>query len=663
MKTFNHFFNGDYDDLDQWINLIPFPSAHTVLIQYFDGMLGSENTTELIHFLRARIPNVHIIGTTTDGEIADSSVESETILLSLSLFDTTEILSVSFSLDEGNYETGRRLGNTAKSFGAQAVIAFSDAFATNGDLLSQGFSDASSGAILAGGIAADNGRFKSTYVVLQDTVYQQSLVAIMLRGNNLRVQNGFSFQWLPTGPSFRVTRSVGNRVYELDNRPIVDVYREYLGDTVADTLPSVGVAFPIVLDIDGELVGRAPLFPYEDGSIGFGGDIAEGIEVRFGIGNTDRIIAKIDEMFHTSLSFAPESTFVYSCMARRRFLGDAIGLETERLASVSSLCGFFTYGEFYTDPQNKRSMLLNETLTYLLLSESPATELETQQYPLPQQQEWSLITFSALSHLVTKITGDLQKLNESLRHQVDDQIAEIRTKDQIMIAQSKRATMGEMINMIAHQWRQPISTIGLIADNMALDVMLGDQEPHKIVEATDNIQQQIRHLSKTIDDFSSYFRPENIVEIFKVETLFTELVSIVGKSLEHHNIEFSSSIPADSYLQCNRREVIQICLNLINNAKDAITEQEIQGRICFEHHRRSGHDYLCIADNAGGIPESIGSKIFEPYFTTKTLKNGTGLGLYMSKTIAERHLGGDLTYTNNDQGAVFCLSIPHREEN
>lgn len=172
------------------------------------------------------------------------------------------------------------------------------------------------------------------------------------------------------------------------------------------------------------------------------------------------------------------------------------------------------------------------------------------------------------------------------------------------------------------------------------------------------INDQVQYLSKTIDDFSNYFKPEESEERFTIGELFNELLAIIGKSLDHRGIKITSDFNPEDTMTTHRRELIQVCLNLINNSKDAITENSIpDGHIHFIHRCSEGKDQIWVSDNGGGIPETIKEKIFDPYFSTKTDKNGTGLGLYMSKTIAQKHLKGDLILVNAPTGATFVITI------
>lgn len=656
MKTYNHQFIG-YDELELFLSLNDIKNTPSLLIQFFDGMLNKENTKELLLYLSMRVSNAHIIGTSTDGEIMNDSVKENSVILSFTLFDNVELSLFHTSLDQGSLDAGCQIGTHAKNFGAKAVIVFSDSFATNGDLLMQGFTESSENIILAGGMAGDNGQFKATYVISGSQLYQNRVVSLMMKGDNLRVNNGYSFHWLPIGPKLTVTRSEDNIVYTLNHKPIIDVYRDYLGDTVADTLPSVGVAFPIIFEKEGKLIGRAPLIPYSDGSLGFGGSIPQGSEVQFGIGNANLILESSRETFDACLTQSPETIFVYSCMARRRFLGDAIGMETMPLNAIAPVSGFFTYGEFYTDPHNWQSSLLNETMSFLVLSETDAKATSNIHIPI-KSKEWSLITFSALSHLVSKTTNELQTLNTKLQEKIDTQISDSHAKDEIMVSQARMAIMGEMIGMIAHQWRQPITVIGMVTNNSILDIQMGDFNVNRMLDDLTLIDKQVHFLSQTIDDFRNFFRPNKLPQHFTFNDIHNDIKTIMVKSFDSHDIRIVFSGDMQSDIQTYKNEFLQVFLNILNNSKDAFIEnQTVNPTILCSCEERNDSILFLIQDNAGGISEAILNRIFEPYFSTKE-KNGTGLGLYMSSIIVEKHLKGNIRVCTYDNVTIFALQIP-----
>jgi PAS domain S-box-containing protein len=241
---------------------------------------------------------------------------------------------------------------------------------------------------------------------------------------------------------------------------------------------------------------------------------------------------------------------------------------------------------------------------------------------------------------------------------------EIHDKEEIMIVQSRHAAMGEMISMIAHQWRQPISVISMDANNVLVDIELDNVESESLKSDVTDIIKQTQYLSKTIDDFRNFFKPSKIKDEVLISDVFNESLSVILKSLENNNIEVINKFETQTLLNIFSRELLQVFINILKNAKEALLEnRELDKKIMNKIYEDETSVIILICDNAGGISDDIVEKIFEPYFTTKESKNGTGLGLYMSKTIIEKHLKGSIIVKNNSGGVCFEIRLPKIEIN
>ena len=243
----------------------------------------------------------------------------------------------------------------------------------------------------------------------------------------------------------------------------------------------------------------------------------------------------------------------------------------------------------------------------------------------------------------------------------DRKLAENALKEQedIMIAQSRHAAMGEMISMIAHQWRQPLSIIAMGANNIMADVELDTVENKTLKSESEDIVSQTQELSRTIDDFKNFFRPVKDIEEVNPKDIFEEALKVIGKSLENNDIEIITKFNSDRTMQTYSRELMQVFINIIKNAKEALVENKIENKIIVISTQDSLNNIIIkICDNGGGIDNDIIKKVFNPYFTTKDQQNGTGLGLYMSKTIIEKHLNGTLEVKNENGGVCFSIVLP-----
>ncbi len=237
-------------------------------------------------------------------------------------------------------------------------------------------------------------------------------------------------------------------------------------------------------------------------------------------------------------------------------------------------------------------------------------------------------------------------------------ITELKRKDEMLIAQSRSAAMGEMINMIAHQWRQPLAVISMHANNMLADIDLDDFNTEQAKEYAYHILGRTQDLSKTIDDFRNFFKPDKAILKVRVQDVIDETYTIIKDTLSSHHIAYQASYDSDSKVDAYPRELMQVFVNIITNAKDSLVAAHLdQPSIKVNVYEDEHHVITDISDNGNGIDPEILSKVFDPYFTTKEKQTGTGLGLYMSKMIIEEHLHGKIEAFNTDDGACFRVKL------
>jgi PAS domain S-box-containing protein len=253
----------------------------------------------------------------------------------------------------------------------------------------------------------------------------------------------------------------------------------------------------------------------------------------------------------------------------------------------------------------------------------------------------------------------LQHTNSELELRLKKEIRKRQESEKLLLQHTRQAAMGEMMSMIAHQWRQPITAIGLSTDNIALDVALGSLNESELQENLKMIRQQVDYLSQTIDDFRDFFLPNKTREQVLVSDALKAALRIIGKSLENRGIQIVKQFEDRSSIPSYKNELVQVFLNLLKNAQDILGERNVkQPRIVLETIEQETSIEVRVTDNGGGIPAEHIMRVFEPYFTTKDQYNGTGLGLYMSKTIIEDHCRGTLRVENIDDGARFTLILP-----
>lgn len=269
-----------------------------------------------------------------------------------------------------------------------------------------------------------------------------------------------------------------------------------------------------------------------------------------------------------------------------------------------------------------------------------------------------LLTSLLLYKLIHRDQQKLDELNHGLEQRVVDAVAELRQKDALLLQQSRLAAMGEMLNNIAHQWRQPLNNIAIYVQGMQMLRAAGKLSDDELDKDVQSVMEIIQHMSKTIDDFRTFFQNEKQKHPFAVKEAVEKALRFVSARMEHHAITTQLVVRHEPTLLGYQSEYIQVLLNIINNAADAlITNNRPDRQIIITLDRQGEQSSLSIRDNGGGIPQEALPHIFEPYFTTKGPTGGTGIGLYMAKEIIEKHMAGRLTASNVAGGAEFIITV------
>jgi len=261
----------------------------------------------------------------------------------------------------------------------------------------------------------------------------------------------------------------------------------------------------------------------------------------------------------------------------------------------------------------------------------------------------------SLEEKVALKTEELSTLNKTLEERIAKEVGDNRQKDIQLIEQSRLAQMGEMLSMIAHQWRQPLAAISSAANSMGVKIALDKYKKEFFEDKISNIVNYSTHLSQTIDDFRKFTLCDTkLKENSTLEEITNSSLTIVSDALKSRGISLQTEYSCNEHVFTYANELKQVVLNFIKNAEDVLREKNVENPTIFiKTYKTDSAYFLSVSDNGGGINETILPKIFDPYFSTKDKKTGTGLGLYMSKTIVEEHCGWKLNAYNNEDGAVF----------
>ncbi len=253
-----------------------------------------------------------------------------------------------------------------------------------------------------------------------------------------------------------------------------------------------------------------------------------------------------------------------------------------------------------------------------------------------------------------------QELNDykvSLEQKVKEQVEELSHQNNFMAHQARLASMGEMINNIAHQWRQPLNRINSCVAVLSSIPNSNSDESQMIESKIKNIEQNTRYMSDTIEDFANFFHPNKEQTKFTLQDTVQKALALIRSRTGKIKISISSEeeVWVSSFEKEYQQVILSILHNAIDNFEEKATEEPNINIIIKVNHNTP---YLCIQDNGGGIDIEDINRIFEPYYTTKFSAEGTGLGLYMAKMIIESSMGGVLKVTNKGNGACFTIEIP-----
>ncbi len=272
-----------------------------------------------------------------------------------------------------------------------------------------------------------------------------------------------------------------------------------------------------------------------------------------------------------------------------------------------------------------------------------------------------------LSQVVRTFNTMAKEMNiyrHTMEERIEQTLQERTEQTKLLIQQNRLASMGEMIGNIAHQWRQPLNALGLILQKMQILSQRGKLNEEKLKESVVKATFFIENMSKTIDDFRDFFRPDKQKEYFLLKETVFDVMKLLEAGFKESNIHVEVNIgEPECMIYGFKNEFSQVIINLLNNSRDALIEKQVtEGRILISAKQKKGAVIVKVVDNAGGIPEKIIDRVFEPYYTTKEEGKGTGIGLYMSKMIVEENMQGRMQVRNISNGAEFSMIFKNEKD-
>ena len=659
MKTFNIRYR-NVEKLKDFLDAHALHNQERLLVQVFTSLASSSHILTLAEALKTFLPSAVIMGCSTDGEIIDGNILTNNTVIMITLFEKTDLKMLFVSHNDDAKKQGKLIAKTLLTKDTKALILLATFDSFNAQtLLETIYHDKrrNKELVISGALAADAGKFKNSFVFDGEQIVKNGIIALALSGSSLRASNHFLHDWEPISRKFRVNDVRNNRAYKLDDKVAKDVYSQYLGLESSAQLSYYALQFPFVASRGGHYISKFAISNDEDGSLTFTSNIKEGEILQIAFANIDKIAQSSEKLFEEVVKNPNESIFIYASSARRRFLEHFAHQEIESLSNITTMGGFFGFSEFFANTSECR--LLSQSLTMLSLSESDEVKvLSFKEGKKTVQNDLDYKTVKVLSNIAKVSSSELEAYNKELERRVSKGVRENRKKDSIMIHNSKLAQLGEMMGLIAHQWRQPLSAISATASGMQIKFELDSWSPAYVESSLNHIEEYVLHLSDTINDFTDFFKPTKRKESVTSREMIKKALFIMSPLLMKENVEVLKKYASKNSIDTYPNEVVQVLLNLIKNSVNALLKNAVKNpEIYITEYRADEKNVIEISDNAGGINVQVIDKIFEPYFSTKNAEDSMGLGLYMARFIIEDSCGGTITVENAREGAKFTITL------
>ena len=603
MKTYN--FCYETGSLPSMIDFSQFADEKNILVQIFCGQ-GKEILKYTSDVILSHLPHAIVLGSTTDGEIFGASITTLRTIISISVFEDT-FIKTAYANDKDSFQCGVKIASDLVTPTTKLLILFSDGTKMNAEEFLKGVESFDASVTICGGMAGDNGKFEQTYISSQHTILSEGVVGVSLNSDILQVVTNYKFDWKPIGLKHTISKVHENRVYMIDDMKATHFYDKYLGSDFSQT------EFPLILEKNGVTMARAVIAKHEDGSLSYSGNLSEGDQVRIGFGDAESLMKDPIESLENLQSINVETFFIFSCMARRRFMPFLIKLGIGSFAKTATTSGFYTYSEFYH--QNGHNKLLNQTLTVVALSESrqKVSSLKHTNTEEAKKNTFYSKTIESLTHLIEQSACDYQEQSKQL-------------EKQIRYSKNLLESHRQFLRYTVHEMNSP------------LGVIMGSIELHEMEFGKsiylENIEVAAKSIFSMYDDLSYLVKKDQIrylkqkidlVDYIRSRVDFFAQVADKAKSMF-----FFETNCEQAYIMFNETKLQRIIDNNLTNAIKYTFENE---KILISLHKENESCHFCVASHSRKIQEP--EKIFEEYYREEQSQEGFGLGLNLVKRICK----------------------------
>lgn len=604
MRTYGYTLSNN-KTIENIIDFSMFQKEANVLVQIFCGQ-GYETLKFALDIIKKNIPNAVCIGTTTDGEILNKKVSTLKTVVSISVFQKTTI-KTSYVQGGNSFENGFNISKNLITPNTKLFILFTDGKTTNGEDFLNGVEKFNNKIKICGGMAGDNALLKKTFISSSSNILDNGAVGVSLNSDDLYVNTGYKFDWKAIGLEHTIDVAKDNRVYSIGGMLPSEFYIKYLGENVIPT------EFPLIFLRNGVLIACAVLVKHRDGSFSFSGNLKQGDKVRLSFGDTEAMMDGSSSLYNQFLNYNTETFYIYSCMARRRFIKDINKIESKPFASIATTTGFFAYAEFFH--QDGHNELLNQTCTAVSLSESNTInnsyKVKLKSIAKAKNSNAYTNTIQSLTHLIGQSTKDIEKNLQNLQKE----------------EKYSKSILNSQKQFLKHTVHETNTFLSIISHNIELYEM--ENKTNKYVS---NILVALKNLTSTYDDLS-YLVKENHITYPKIEIDLADYLRsrinfftvVANKSNLKFNFKSSEKIMPFMFNETKLQRIID------NNITNAIKYSYEKESINIVLKKRNNHYILLIYSRSYEI--DYPKNIFKEYYREANSQDGFGLGLNLVQKI------------------------------
>ena len=683
MRQLVHYYN-DYKGFQKWVDKHHIKDSSRLLIEINFPDSDQQKLQKLLNKLNKNFPKSIIVGmqsftSMTNHQISD--LNNDPIVSIIEFYSsrlTCEVLDIGTNYVKGQApilditKIGKHLQPDTKALEILSNYNESST-ASYINQIGQHFGHLK----IFGGGATNRQQNRHEFVFYNNIIYPKAVILIFMHGDSINVELFQAFDWKPISKKKRITEVDGHSIITIDNIAALDIYKKYFPNIEED--PSVSIQVPLyitknnipstaqILDID-----------FKNQSLKVAQELEVGDIVQLSIGNYNAMMNRVEEIREFLTKTPAQALWITSCISYEYGFRIPILHYISTIKSNDHIFGYSTAQEYF-NTENQPNTYHNHTFVMAAITESTSEYIELTKYTnenidpyaIANKNLYSIMHKTAselnqltenLENIIEQRTEELNNLNKDLQKKIREAVRKEKRQNAIMNQQSRLASMGEILENIAHQWRQPLNHVSWIMNDTLIKAQLGREDEIDIAELAKKVNSSIQFLSETVEDFRRFVdKSSDLPQTFNVKKAIEATISLINETLIKSEIGIKLDCPDDIKYKGFENDFKHVIMNLINNARDAMEEREIEnGLISIRVYHEKDELVIAVQDNAGGIPKPILKNIFEPYFTTKHKTKGTGLGLYMSKNMIERVKGNIEAISILNKKTTFIIRLPDK---